>query len=60
MAMAVLYFTNEVRHMNTLTRHEYPLRNQRRAIVSWLLFCIALWATGILVCEKIIEALYFR
>ncbi len=40
--------------------HQSPSKNQTLACITWLVFCIALWAAGILLCKTIIETLYFR
>jgi len=39
--------------------HQYPPRHQTLAFVTWLVFCISLWAVGILLSKMIIEALYY-
>ena len=43
-----------------IDHHRYPLRNQTLACFAWMVFCISLWAAGILLCKTIIETLYFR
>jgi hypothetical protein len=43
-----------------LEHHQYPPKNPTLACFAWMVFAIALWTAGILLCEKIIEALYFR
>ena len=40
--------------------HKYPLRHQTLACFAYMVFCIFLWATGIILCDKLIQALYFR
>jgi hypothetical protein len=38
----------------------YPVRNAVLNRLVWMLICICLWALGILLCETVIEHLYFR
>jgi hypothetical protein len=47
--------------MNAQFGHrQFPPRNTNLACVTWLLFCMFLWTTGIILCVKIIDALYFQ
>jgi hypothetical protein len=38
----------------------HPLNDAALFRLVWMLFCIALWALGLVLCETIIEELYFR
>jgi hypothetical protein len=43
-----------------LDHHDYPPRHSTLACFTWMLFCTSLWAAGIILCVKLIDALYFR
>ncbi len=43
-----------------ILNHTHPFNNAALNRLVWMLFCIALWALGLILCETIIEKLYFR
>jgi hypothetical protein len=38
----------------------YPPRHAALGRVVWMLICICLWGLGIILCETVIDHLYFR
>ena len=44
----------------SLHHHTHPLKDTTLTCLAWLIFCIILWALGLLLCEMIIERLYLR
>jgi len=40
--------------------HMYRPKDGMLSTLAWLAFCISLWALAILLCETVIEHLYFR
>lgn len=43
-----------------LNHQQYPPTHSTFACFTYMVFCISLWTAGIILCVKIIEALYFH